>query len=145
MTGIISVDRDLLYCNLQATTTGGETRLLAAPSRPGLTVNLGCGTFTAGDNIVVTAVDSVGNATGTVTFTAAGQWAQLWSFETSTGVYAWQVTGIQGATTTITTAAGAITGSTSIPDGANIALGTSTGTKLGTAASQKLGFWARQP
>lgn len=40
---------------------------------------------------------------------------------------------------------GTITGSTTITDAMNIILGTTTGTKIGTGVTQKLGFWNATP
>lgn len=54
---------------------------------------------------------------------------------------------VTGAVTMASTMAitGAVTLSGGIADATNVALGTTTGTKLGTAATQKLGFWNATP
>jgi hypothetical protein len=97
--GTIQIDRDMLYCSLNPSTT--ETRTLAAPSKAGLEARIGTiATYT----VVVTVLDSGASTTGTITLTTAGQWIVLKSFELSSGVYSWQATDVYGCTTTIQTA-----------------------------------------
>jgi hypothetical protein len=99
---LVQVSRNFQYCSLAPAnaTSGAETRSLSAPLGPGLTCSLGCKTYGNG-TITVAVTDSSTASTGNIVFNAAGQWAQLWSFETSAGVYAWQVTDMYGCTTTI--------------------------------------------
>jgi hypothetical protein len=47
--------------------------------------------------------------------------------------------------TNVAAAAWELTGSKALNDGSNIVLGTTTGTKLGTATTQKLAFWDATP
>jgi hypothetical protein len=47
--------------------------------------------------------------------------------------------------TNVAAAAWELTGNKSLNDGSNIVLGTTTGSKLGTLATQKLGFWNATP
>jgi hypothetical protein len=47
--------------------------------------------------------------------------------------------------TNLTAATLGLTGDKTVVDGVNLALGTGTGTKIGTAAGQKLGFWDATP
>lgn len=104
----ILVDRQNQYVSLAS--AGTETRTLLGPPFPyagvgqgpfgaGLTLTLGCKTYVG--TITVTALDNTGATTGTITFSAAGQWVMLESIETSAGTFAWQITDVYGATTTI--------------------------------------------
>jgi hypothetical protein len=97
--GTIKIDRDRLYLSIVAATT--ETRTLQAPPQAGLVVHLGA---LDTQTVVVTVKDSGGSTTGTITFTAAGQWIGLVSAELTDGVYSWQATDVYGCTTTIQTA-----------------------------------------
>ena len=47
--------------------------------------------------------------------------------------------------TNVAAAAWELTGNKSLADAANIVLGTTTGSKIGTATTQKLGFWNATP
>jgi len=47
--------------------------------------------------------------------------------------------------TNVAAAAWELTGNKSLNDGSNIVLGTTTGSKIGTLATQKLGFWNAAP
>jgi hypothetical protein len=47
--------------------------------------------------------------------------------------------------TNVAAAAWELTGNKSLADAANIVLGTTTGSKIGTATTQKLGFWNAAP
>ena len=99
----IAVDRDRLYCSLSNSSAGSETRVLRAPPGLGLVAHLGCALCASG-SVVVTVQNSAAATTGTITFTGAGQWIGLSSFELSAGVYSWQATDVYGCTTTIQTA-----------------------------------------
>jgi hypothetical protein len=87
--GYIDITRDMLYCSLSSSSSESETRNFRAPPGPGLKAHLGCILCAAG-SIVVTVLDSSRATTGTITFTAAGQWIGLESIELSAGVYSWQ-------------------------------------------------------
>lgn len=72
----------------------------------------------------------------------------VWNEQTRT----WVLTGnasidMSGSTGTFKgpTGAATISGSTTYADGANISLGTTTGTKIGTSTTQKLGFYNATP
>ena len=97
--GTIAIDRDRLYCSLTHT-TGAGTRILAAPSQPGLVCHVGCIAFTSG-TLVVTVKNSAAATTGTITFSAATQWMGLVSVEITSGVYAWHGTDLYAASTSV--------------------------------------------
>ena len=103
--GSIPIDRNFLYCSLYpaSATSGAETRILMAPPKAGLQINVGCETYGNG-NIVVTVYDSATSTTGTITFTGAAQWIELASIEISPKVYAWHAVAVYGCTTTVPTA-----------------------------------------
>lgn len=145
--GTITVDRDRQVNELTSKAASGatESRALAAPIKTGILTMLdfiGKNSY----NITVTASDSAGG-TATVTLTAEGQWALLKSVCTTqnhtTGVktFAWNVVASYGAGGTMPASSGALTGTTTIPDGANLVVGSTTGTIIATADTQKLGFY----
>jgi hypothetical protein len=106
--GYIPVVKDRQYVSINNTSAGSETRILMPPTQPGLRFHLGC-IVCAANSVIVTVqqIDTstnVASTTGTVTFTAAGQWIGLESYELSAGVYAWQCSDVYGCSTTIQTA-----------------------------------------
>ena len=101
-----NIDRNYIYFSI--INAGVETRTVPPPLKPGLTITIGNPTYVG--NTVVTVQGSTGNNTGTittlttgiVTYTAAGQYIQLSSMETTVvNRYEWQVVGIHGCTTTV--------------------------------------------
>lgn len=96
--GTLVVDRDRFFYSLAPATT--ETRTLAAPPKAGL---MGTIASIAAYTTTVSVLDSAAATTGTITFTSSAQWCDLRSYETTSGVFKWQVVDIYGATTTIAT------------------------------------------
>jgi hypothetical protein len=97
--GIIDMVKDRQYVSIAA--AGTETRILSAPDQPGLVCHLGS---LDAQTVTVTVKNTAAETTGTITFTAAGQWIGLVSAELTDGVYSWQATDVYGCTTTIQTA-----------------------------------------
>lgn len=101
----IRIDRDRAYCSISNTSAGSETRILNAPQQPGLQLHLGCILCASGSVVVTIQQVVIGtgavSTTGTVTFSAAGQWVGLTSVETTAGVYAWNITDNYGVATTV--------------------------------------------
>lgn len=78
-------------------TAGAETRTLAAPTKAGLRLALCMKTY--GGNCVVTVASAYDETGGTtLTFSAAGQFVALESYEVAAGVFAWRVRALDGVT-----------------------------------------------
>ena len=150
--GTIIWDRDRQVTKLTPATGAAETRKLLGPRRSGPEGRLDCTTFVSSSTTTVTVYDSAGGTSGTIAFSAAGQWAKLEAFENASANFEWRVQASYGCTittipqvaTTANLTSPTISGAT-IADGTNIALGGTTGTKIGTATSQKLGFFNSAP
>jgi hypothetical protein len=68
-----------------------RTLLMGVGSHSGIRLRLDCTTFVASSNCTVSVYDSASNTTGTIAFSAAGQWANLQSFENSSANIEWRV------------------------------------------------------
>ena len=164
--GILSVDRNFQVFDIIAK-SGVETRTLAAPTRSGLFVTLDCVAIIGGASAVVSVLDSTGATTGTVTLSNPGTSALLqsqvsaWNQTTGIKTFVWQVISINGglvttmplggifssltaSNLTITSGEG-VYGNFTLHAGSNIVLDATTGTKIGTATTQKLAFWNATP
>lgn len=153
-----AIPRDQMgNCNLVSATT--ETRTLADPVRSG--VLLGLNFQTDGGNITVTVTNGYDeNANTTLTFSNAGEFALLISRKVGSN-YRWRlISATPGLTQSETAVLDGVTpgtaaaskavvldanGNVTWVDGGDVALGTTTGTKIGTAVSQKLGFFNATP
>ena len=102
--GIIAWDRDEQVIELNPASAGAETRTLLGPTKSGLKIRLDCTTFVASSTTTVTVYDSTATSSGTIVYTAAGQWAKLESFTNASGNYEWRIQALYGATTNITSA-----------------------------------------
>lgn len=97
--------------------------------------NLGLGTATFGTS----AAKAFGLFNGTAPSTSPADTVQLYAFDITAGQSALHIRDEGGSVYKI--GGGAL----SLPDAANISVGTATGTKIGTATTEKLGFWNATP
>lgn len=78
-------------------TAGAETRTLPVPTKAGLRLKLCMKTYVG--NCVVTVASAYDETGGTtLTFSAAGQFVALESYEVAAGVFAWRVMALDGVT-----------------------------------------------
>lgn len=166
--GTIAVDKSLAVCNLVS--AGAETRTMADPTKQGAVVTLYH--YTDGGDITVTFTTAyTEDGATTFTFSDVGQFLVLQSFRVSNGVYAWRkiadyasanstvssgsftnatVTNLTATNAALTNAAItngslAASGTMTLGNLTNFALGTGSGTRVGTAANQKLGLFGVTP
>jgi hypothetical protein len=111
--GTIKWDRDRQVTELTPATGAAETRTLLGPTVAGPRGRLDCTTFVTSSTTTVTIYDSAGGTSGTIAFSAAGQWANLEAFKNASGNYEWRVQESYGATITTIPQVATTTNSTS--------------------------------
>ena len=94
---VLTVDRQLSIFNL-VSTTGAQTRTLAAPSKPGVIVTFCLESITSGTLTITTATafDQAGN--DDIVFGDAGDFVTLMSVEVVADTFMWRVVAFDGVT-----------------------------------------------
>ena len=148
-TGNVTVGGTL---NITGTTTGAAASFTTLTSTGGaLNGTIGAGTAAAGTFTTLTSTGGALNGTIGAGTAAAGTFTTLTSTGGALNGTIGAGTAASGAFTTVTGTTGTFSGlltangGITLGDAQNIAFNTTTGTKIGTATTQKIGFWNATP